>query len=267
MRTMREAWTVSRNVRIVTWICVILLTASPVLLQSGCGGRNGAGRDEELPGTEEVSPADEGRVEESTEASGQSVHVLHMCGRSVLAGWFEHWGWDYDPANPVRFSGHELIYHEMDTPPGIVDTAREVIREVSREGANALFFKLCFADFEGGDGDTARANLERNKRTVRAVTDAALEENLVLILGNALPMVREYTDDWLTWNHREYNRFLQELEASHPGRIVVLDLYGTLASPGGWLRPEFALDPYDSHLNDAAYDALDPALAQALEEL
>lgn len=82
------------------------------------------------------------------------------------------------------------------------------------------------------------------------------------ILGNALPTVREYSDAWLTWNHREYNRFLEGLAATHPGRVVVLDLYGTLASPGGWLRPEYALDPRDSHVNDAAYAALDPVLAQ-----
>jgi sugar phosphate isomerase/epimerase len=246
---------------------MILLAASLAPLNAGCGGGGGAGREEAPAGAGEVPPAGEITAEEGTGASTRDVSTLHMCGRSVLAGWFEHWGWDYDPAHPVHFAGFELVYHEMDTPPGILDTAREAIREVSREGGGALFFKLCFADFAGGDEDTARSNLEDNKRIVRAVADAALGEGLLLILGNALPMVREYTDEWLTWSHREYNRFLAELAAAHPGRIAILDLYGTLAAPGGWLRPEYALDPYDSHLNDAAYAALDPVLARVLDAL
>lgn len=248
-------------------VCMILLAASLASLHAGCGGGGGAGREEAPAGAEEVPPADDVAAEEGTGTSTRDVSTLHMCGRSVLAGWFEHWGWDYDPENPVRFSGHELIYHEMDTPPGIVDTALDVVREIARERGSALFFKLCFADFEGGDEETARANLENNTRIVRVVADAATGEGLPLILGNALPMVREYTDEWLTWNHREYNRFLAELAAAHPGRIAILDLYGTLASPGGWLRPEYALDPYDSHLNDAAYAALDPVLARLLGDL
>lgn len=54
------------------------------------------------------------------------------------------------------------------------------------------------------------------------------------ILGNALLTVREYSDARLTWNHREYNRFLEGLVAAHPGRKVILVLYyGTLVSPRG----------------------------------
>lgn len=265
---MRENSRIEKG-RVVCCICVFLLTVSLLLLNLGCGGHEGMRREEEQNGAEDVFPAGENGVEKRTGAPLQEGFTLHMCGRSVLAGWFEHWGWDFDPANPVNFSGHKLVYHEMDIPPVILNTALESIRKVARAGTgtNALFFKLCYADFSGGDEYSARSNLARNQGIVRSVADAALDANLALVLGNALPLVKEYTDDWLTWNHREYNRFLEELAAAHPGRIVVLDLYGTLASSEGWLRPEYALYPHDSHLNEAAYRALDPVLARVLDEL
>lgn len=250
----------------------VFALALALALVAGCGGgpsgQGGSGN-----GGEAAGRAGEGDAGSSTATAdgGRSAFgggVIHMCGRSVLGGWFEHWGWDYDPENPVPFGGYGLVYHEMDTPPGIVDTAVEAAREIADAGGGVMFFKLCFADFVGGDEESARDNLEANEEMVREVVEAAVgEEGLTLILGNALPMVREYSDEWLAWNHREYNRFLEELAKDSGGRVLVLDLYGTLAAPDGSLRPEYAVDPYDSHLNEAAYDALDGVLRDLLAQL
>jgi hypothetical protein len=235
----------------------------------GCGSTEGSS------GANDPSDSDNGSlfVDEEEDVDGEAAmpagaDTIYMCGRSVLGEWFDHWGWDYDPEDPVLMDGYSLVYVEMDVPPGIVDTAREAAREAADGGGQVMFFKLCFDDFEGGDEDAARDNLARNMRIAGEVVEAAVdEEGLILILGNALPKVREYTDEWLVWNQREYNRLLQELADASGGRIVVLDLYGTLAASGGWLEPGYAADPYDSHLNDAAYEALDVVLSDVLAGL
>ncbi len=85
-----------------------------------------------------------------------------MCGRSVLGGWFDHWGWDYDPGNPVRFGQYYLVYREMDVPPGITDSAADAARAAAAAGGETMFFKLCFVDFAGGDEYSARENLQGN---------------------------------------------------------------------------------------------------------
>jgi hypothetical protein len=182
-----------------------------------------------------------------------------------MAGWFEHWGWDGDPAVPAAFAGWELCYHEMESPPRITADARRVISAAGEGGV--VFFKLCFADFEGGDEETARANLERNRKIVDEVVDYSRQfPGQVLLLGNALPVVKEYCDRWMVWNQQSYNRHLEELAASGP-RTVVVDLYGALAAADGSLQPRYAPDRYDSHPNAAGYAALDGALRSALQKL
>jgi len=253
------------------WIKLSIFAVTAVLLFMviGCGGS-------------ETGTDDEGRYErgneyeedqETQERQGggdleAGARAVHMCGRSVLGGWFEHWGWDWDYENPVRLDGYSLYYHEMDVPPEIIYSAAEVADGLGRQGGGVMFFKLCFDDFEGGDQSSAGDNLENNKEIIREVVRAAVEDNgLTLILGNALPVVREYFDRWMLWNQQEYNAFIAGLSREYGDRVLVLDLYGTLASPEGWLRPEYAADPYDSHLNAAAYSALDPVLRDALDRL
>lgn len=249
----------------------VLLLALSFVFAAGCGGSGGTGSGEGwLDRAKQAAPREEAGEEGAPEGSGAisaGKDTIHMCGRSVLGDWFRYWGWDFDPANPVRFRGYRLVYHEMDGPPGIVDTAAEVARAVGDAGGGTMFFKLCFADFAGGDEYAARENLEANEDMVRRVVEVAVDgEGLALIIGNALPMVEECSDEWLVWNHREYNRFLERLAAAYGGRVAVLDLYGTLAAADGQLRPEYASDPSDSHLNAAAYAALDEAFGDLLSE-
>lgn len=226
----------------------------------GCGrvetGLNGR------PQETKEAPSDQQEPVEETAVPEENGALVHMCGRSVLGAWFEHWGGSPDPAIPALFRGYALLYHEMESPPRITGSALGVIEGAGR--GDLLFFKLCFEDFEGGEEATARSNLERNQRIIETVVGAASRKGLPVLLGNALPMVAEYTEYWLVWNHRQYNRFLERLASEHPGRVSVVDLYGVLASPDGSLRAEYALQPQDSHLNDAAYDALDGVLEGAL---
>jgi hypothetical protein len=250
------------------WIVVTsmaLLAALTACALFGCGGGSGYTETEGPPTGDGAfsSGGDDGT--HGSGALGEDLDAVCMCGRSVLGGWFEHWGWGYDPEEPVRFGSYYLFRHEMDSPPDIVNSAREAARAASRRGDEIMFFKLCFEDFAGGDEYGAQENLDANERIVREVAGAAVNgEGLMLILGNALPMVREYTDEWLVWNHREYNCYVEDLAGEYGGRVIILDLYGTLSSPGGWLRPEYAADPYDSHLNEAAYRALDAKLVEVL---
>lgn len=251
-----------------TTLAACMLLAMALLLSPlGCGGDvAGEASGDTWHREEEPSrPGDWAEEEGGEESSVPAGRTVYMCGRSVLGGWFDHWGWDYDPGNPVRFGRHYLVYRGMNVPPGIAGTAADAAHEAAEAGSRTIFFKLCFADFSGGGEDGARENLLGNQEIIRDVVESAVEEEgLTLILGNALPTVREYTDDWLVWNHREYNRFLDELAGDSGGGIIVLDLYGTLATPEGWLLPQYAADPYDSHLSGAAYDALDTELEKIL---
>ena len=254
---------------LVTKLLIFTVVAVLMVLVVGCSGSDKTSVDE---GWEDQGNGYEEDRETSGEYTGGELEAgagaVHMCGRSVLGAWFEYWGWDWDYEEPVHLDGFSLYYHEMDVPPEIVYTAAEVADNLGSQGGGVMFFKLCFADFEGGDQSTAGDNLENNKGIIRDVVEAAVEENgLVLILGNALPVVREYFDRWMFWNQQEYNAFIEELSREYGGQVLVLDLYGTLASPEGWLRPEYAVDPYDSHLNEAAYSALDPVLKGVLDRL
>lgn len=189
-----------------------------------------------------------------------------MCGRSVMGEWFSHWGWEGDPGEPASFAGRDLFYREMDSPPEIVGTARRVIAEAGPDGV--VFFKLCFEDFEGGDRETAEANLERNEDIIREVVRASqAQSGQVLLLGNALPVVESSGDEWMVWNQRAYDDFLRDLAAASSTPVIIVDLYGTLSTPDGYLDPSYASDPYDSHPNEAGYDALDPVLVSALRSL
>jgi hypothetical protein len=184
-----------------------------------------------------------------------------MLGRSVMGGWFTHWGGS--PHTQDRFT---LEYHEVQSPPEIVAGARAVIDSLIPEEQPVVFFKLCFVDFEGGDSATAQANLDRNFGYVEQVYDVAKQAGVRLVVGNALPQVVLYHDQWLVWNHRQYNQRLLDLAALHPDSVAVFDMYSVLSDAAGDLKPAYASWSDDSHPNEAGYAALDAAFFPFLEQ-
>ena len=186
---------------------------------------------------------------------------VYMMGRSVMGGWFSHWG--ADPFTHGRFT---LSYHELESPPDIVARAERIIDSIAVGQNPVVFFKLCFVDYEGGDSATAQANLDRNLGYVQQVYDHCVTgRSLRLVLGNALPLVVRYHDTWLTWNHRQYNQKLTEFAAAHTN-IKVFDLYSVLSDTNGDLLSNYATSSDDSHPNDAGYSALDGPFFAFLEQ-
>jgi hypothetical protein len=192
-----------------------------------------------------------------TSAPGAMVYML---GRSVMAGWFSHWGGS--PYTQGRFT---LEYHPVQPPPDIVLSTQAIIDSLTLCDLPVLFFKLCFVDFVGGDSLAAQENLDRNVGYVDSVYAAAARRGLEMIAGNALPQVASATDQWLVWNHRQYNQRLLDLAAQHPDTLHVFDLYSVLADSSGNLKPGYATSGDDSHPNEAGYAALDSAFFPFLE--
>ncbi len=171
---------------------------------------------------------------------------VYMCGRSVMAGWFSHWG-----GEDVIVGGYELIHRWASSLPGSIDDVKSVADSIPAGANAALFYKLCFVDFEGG-----AANLARNKADADQVLDYVVNvKHQKLIIGNALPKSQGSTDGALVSNHQQYNAYVAALAAAHPGQVWVFDLYGNLTVAGGWLNP--AYDTGDGHPNNAGYNALD----------
>lgn len=187
--------------------------------------------------------------------------TVYMLGRSVMAGWFSHWG-----GSPYAQDRFTLEYYEVQSPPDIVASARAVIDSLTLCEHPVLFFKLCFVDFVGGDSASAQENLDRNVGYVDSAYAAATRRGLKMIAGNALPQVASATDQWLVWNHRQYNQKLLTLAAQHPGTLEVFDMYAVLANSAGNLNPAYATNSSDSHPNDAGYTALDSAFFLFLEQ-
>lgn len=197
----------------------------------------------------------------TTGDSTAALVQVYMLGRSVMGGWFQHWG-----ADPYDYDRFTLSYHQVETPPDIVGSVVAIVDSVPVTQNPAIFFKLCFADFAGGDSLTAQGNLDRNLGYVLEVYDTVVtRRGLRLILGNALPQVSRNTDSWLVWNHRQYNRYLNDFAAPH-SNVKVYDLYGPLTDSSGNLRPEYASDPDDSHPNDLGYAALDSTFFSFLDQ-
>jgi hypothetical protein len=186
---------------------------------------------------------------------------VYMLGRSVMGGWFSHWG--ADPFSHGRFT---LAYHELESPPDIVARTERIVDSITTGQNPVVFFKLCFVDFEGGDSATAQANLDRNLGYVQQVYDHTVTgRGLRLIVGNALPQVVRDHNTWLAWNHRQYNQRLLDFAAAHAD-VKVFDLYSVLSDANGDLRSDYATSSDDSHPNDAGYAALDGPLFTLLEQ-
>jgi len=186
--------------------------------------------------------------------------TVYMLGRSVMGGWFSHWG-----GSPYWQDRFTLEYHEVQSPPDIVASAQAIIDSLTLCQQPVLFFKLCFVDFVGGDSLSAQENLDHNVGYVDSVYSAVFRRGLTMVVGNALPQVASATDRWLIWNHREYNQRLLYLASQHPGTLEVFDMYSVLADANGNLKPEYATGSDDSHPNEAGYSALDSVFFPLLE--
>jgi hypothetical protein len=216
---------------------------------------------EPAPSAQEDTQAEEGAPGVPETGDGEQPHVL-MMGRSVMRGWFDHWGWDGDGA--LEREGRVFEYAELASPPDIASSAADYI-EQAPEGS-VVFFKLCFVDFEAYSNQDIDARVDENVGYVRDVAAAAAKRDMVLIIGNALPRVRGETSAELRKLHRRYNDELEALAAGEAD-VYVLDLYGTLATANGALDARFAISPEDSHLAESAYEELDAQLFALLDEI
>ena len=187
--------------------------------------------------------------------------MVYMLGRSVMDGWFSHWG-----GSPHTYDRFTLEYHEVQSPLDIGASAQAIIDSLTLCDQPVLFFKLCFEDFDKGDSAAAQENLDRNVGYVDSVYAAATGRGLKMIAGNALPQVVNATDQWLVWNHHQYNQRLLDLAAQHSGTLEVFNMYSVLADSAGNLNPAYATSGDDSHPNEAGYTALDSAFFPFLEQ-
>ena len=194
-------------------------------------------------------------------AAGSHVQVL-MLGRSVMHGWFQHWGWQGE--DTVRRDGFELTYRELDVPPDIARSASRFIGEAPAD--SVVFFKFCFDDFTGDEN--ADRDLRDMERWVRQVVEDAQSRDMKVVVGNALPKVRAASSPELTDQHRAFNDWLADyVEGLGSDSVRVFDFYSVLAGSDGALLSRYATSADDSHPNDAAYEELDEGLFDLLDEL
>lgn len=259
-------------------LCVtlaVLLTLG-LLLGVGCAT---PGNDSESEPAETTEAVETGEAAETTEAveTGESAETtvatdaasvetdgrpVLMLGRSVMWGWFKHWGWDGAfESMPFQKDGYSLTYVELKEPPDIADSAKEHI-ERAPEGC-PVFFKFCFIDFHGGEDST----FDDQKKWVEEVADKAAATGHPLIVGNALPKTAPETDADLVAEHRRFNEWLEGFASQREGGVWVYDFYAVLTDANGAIQKSFASASDDAHPNDKAYDALDPSLFDLLEEV
>jgi hypothetical protein len=239
---------------------VLLLTA----LATGCtSSADDSGSEQASASTSDDGgeSANDDSSDGDSSADGSGGAAVLMMGRSVMGGWFQSWGWDWD--GPADRDGYTLTYAELETPPGIASSACDHIAQAP-EGS-VVFFKFCFDDFWGDSGARGNRQVQELEGWVEEVAACAEDRGVVLVVGNALPKVAEYTDRDLISQHRDFNSWLDEF-AEGNANVYVVDLYGTLTDSDGALRSEYAVGATDSHLTPEAYEALDPLLFDALDE-
>ena len=219
----------------------------------------------ELPEEDSTEPD----TPDTTVSSGDENSIL-LLGRSVTFYWTEYMDleWTCDDEECAtgsprgEYEGYDFIYYELDYPPEIANSAGVGVDTYGSD-AEFVFFKLCFVDFEP---DESGELLARNKRMVEdAYTEIVTKRGKIMVVGNALPMVAQYTEPMLVSDHLAYNSWLNEFASTHDD-IYVLDLYGILADSNGALKPEYAVGTDDSHLTNAAYDEITPEFFAIIEE-
>jgi len=242
---------------LVLFVAVVLLALVLAAASAGCSGE--AKREESRAGSETSA-----RSATEEKASGK---VILMMGRSVMGGWFSHWSGD--STKKTRRRGFELVPLEVSSPPDVVTSVADRLAEYSgkEDSVAAVYFKFCFDDFAGGGKQEAAESLKEKKAYLRHVYEQVVEgRKMRLIVGNALPKVKQHTDPFLVANERQFNEWLAAFASEHQG-VVVFDQYSVLADEDGSLRAEYATGPDDSHPNEAGYKALDRAFDELLAEL
>ena len=234
------------------------LTLMLALALSACSGEAA------VPDEDSTAPSDESAVapEETTPSTGAGSHQVLVLGRSLMTDWMAHWGGD--ASQPATWEGFTIAFREIEGPPGIADSASAAIAEAP--AGSTVVFKFCFVDFNGGD---FAGELDTYLEYCARVADAADAAGVRLILGSALPKVAGETTPELVAEHREFGRRVEALAAERRAAgqdVAVLDLNAVLADDDGALVRRYAVSHDDSHLNDAAYDALDEALLPLLSE-
>ncbi len=204
--------------------------------------------------TPALTPAPEAAPSPTPHLEGGNLTLL-MLGRSVTENWAGFMGLEYDGTGySGDYGGFHIITRHIDTPPDLPDSVDAYVEEAGG-AADAVFFKLCFEDFSTEEG-----SIERNEGYVqRAYETAVVRHHKTLIMDNALPMVQIYTTPGLVQNHLEYDAWLEEFARTHSG-VCVLDLHGALATPAGYLNPDYASAPDDSHPNERGYEVITPLL-------
>ena len=183
---------------------------------------------------------------------GFSNRIL-MLGRSVMGGWFSHWG----DSQHVNRDGYDLFYGEMESPPQIANSAINIINQKNVDATWAVFFKFCFVDFEVYSQQEAEQKLQENKNYLDQVRQYVRStKKAYLIIGTALPEVCENSNDSIKWLQQQYNTWVKSLPAADT-KIKVFDMYSILVNGNGCLRNDYKAGQYDSHLNEKAYNALD----------
>jgi hypothetical protein len=223
-----------------------------------------------VPEAPEEEPDGEDEVSEPGPAVTQQKANVLILGRSVAYAWMEEYmglPWECDDEECATggprgtYQGHYLIYYELDYPPEIARSAATGADTYGQD-ADTVFFKFCFVDFAADD---TLQNARDNEQLVEDVYQyIVVDRGKKLIVGNALPQVSAHTEPALVSNHKAYNAWLDDFAATHDD-VEVLDLYGTLADSSGNLKPNYAVDPQDSHLNNDAYAAITPQFMDLLE--
>ena len=72
----------------------------------------------------------------TTGESNDLVRDVWMLGRSVMHGWFVHWG--SDPSQPYRHDRFTLTDHELPSPPDMVNSVRAIIDSIAERYAGRL---------------------------------------------------------------------------------------------------------------------------------
>ncbi len=243
---------------------VCLLLAGVALGMAGCIVTEGTAPPEWMASSENASDTGDAAQDSPPAPEGSHGHgsEVLMMGRSVMAGWFDHW--EYDGNSPVLRDGYALYYREVAGPPDIGSDAAAAIAETP-EGT-IVFFKLCFVDFWASNDADVQANVDECIGYVNQVRAACEGRNITLVVGNALPQHLAATTPALVKTHLGYNAALEQLDAEDD-QMVVFDVYSLLADHNGAVYRGLALSSDDSHLNDVAYQVLDEEFFALLDGL